>query len=69
MAFIIAFDILEHYPRLQSLAWSFLAYLIGLVVYRLYLSPIAKIQGSKFTAVTRWCQFYHDVIREDNFHL
>lgn len=67
MAFLLLFEVLERYARLTLLGWSFLAYTVGLVIYRLYLSPIAKFPGPKFTAITSWCQFYHDVIRGGQF--
>ena len=38
-------------------------YLIGLAVYRLFLSPIRNIPGPKLTAVTGWYETYHDVYR------
>ena len=68
MAYIEIFiGVLQRCSPLTLLALAFLAYIAGLVVYRLYLSPIAKFPGPKFTAVTGLCQFYHDVIRGGQF--
>lgn len=53
--------------RLTLLVGGFLAYVVGLVIYRLYLSPVAKIPGPKLTAITSWIQFYHDVVRGGQF--
>lgn len=63
----LLFAALESLLRWTLLAWGFLAYTSGTVIYRLYLSPIAKFPGPKFTAITSWCQFYHDVIRGGQF--
>lgn len=60
-------EVLERYSLLTLLTWGFLAYAVGLVFYRLYLSPIAKFPGPMFTAATSWCQFYHDVVRRGQF--
>ncbi|KAK0635458.1 cytochrome P450 [Bombardia bombarda] len=37
------------------------AYGIGLAVYRLTLSPLAKIPGSKLAAATFWYEIYYDI--------
>ena len=44
-------------------AGALVSYLIGLAVYRLYLSPIAKFPGPKLAALSLWYEFYHDVVR------
>lgn len=40
-----------------------LAYNIYIIVFRLYLSPIASIPGPKIAALTWWYEYYHDVVR------
>jgi cytochrome P450 len=37
-------------------------YLIYLIFYRLYLSPISHIPGPKLAAVTFWYEYYYDVV-------
>lgn len=44
-----------------------LLYLVGLAIYWLYLSPLAKIPGPKLAALTLWYEFYFDVIQRGQY--
>jgi hypothetical protein len=47
---------------LIGLAGVTIAWLVYLVVYRLYLSPIADFPGPKIAALTHWYECYYDVL-------
>ena len=44
-----------------------LLYILYGVIYRLYLSPIAKFPGRRLAALTMWYEFYFDIIKHGNY--
>ncbi|MCJ1374965.1 hypothetical protein MMC20_006198 [Loxospora ochrophaea] len=56
-----------HLLLLQMIALGVILYVVHILVYRLYLSPIVKFPGSKLAASSYWFEFYHDVIRRGEY--
>ncbi|KAK2823885.1 hypothetical protein FQN49_007522 [Arthroderma sp. PD_2] len=49
------------------LGGSYVLYSVGLVIYNLYFSPLAKFPGSKWVAATYWPEFYYDWWRNGKY--
>lgn len=52
---------------LECLSVVAVVWILGFVVTRLYLHPLSKFPGPRIAAVTRWYEFYHDVLRDGTY--
>lgn len=58
-------QLLAH-PVLSTVG-AYILYTTGLVIYRLYFHPLAKFPGPKYAALSRWHEFYYEVVLKGQF--
>ena len=59
---VLAFPLPTSIPILA--VGSLISYLVVLAVWRLYLSPLAKIPGPKLAALTQWYETYLEIVKD-----
>lgn len=63
---------MDYYHFIKD-SWPLIAGLVAVlyavygIIWRLYLSPIAKFPGPKLAAVTLWYEFYYDVLKNGRY--
>jgi hypothetical protein len=56
---------MPYYVSIAVVTWA--TYLLGLVVYRLRFHPLSKFPGPKYAALSRWHEFYYEVVKKGQF--
>lgn len=59
--------LLDQSSLAAAIALVFAIYILGGLVYRLLLSPLAHFPGPKIVAATRWYETYYDLVKRGTY--
>ena len=51
----------------QTISVVATGWILGFIILRLYFHPLSKFPGPRIAALTRWYEFYHDVLRDGTY--
>ena len=51
----------------ENLGLVAVVWIVGFIITRLYFHPLSKFPGPWIAALTRWYEFYHDVLRDGTY--
>ncbi|KAF1811223.1 trichodiene oxygenase [Eremomyces bilateralis CBS 781.70] len=54
-------------PIIGGIVTFLVVYYVGVAIYRLFLSPLAKFPGPKFAGLTRWYEGYYEIIKSGSY--
>ena len=58
---------MDSWTLLELFFVSFLLYVVGLYIYRMYFDPLSMIPGPKLAAASLWYEFYYDVVKKGQY--
>ncbi len=63
MAFPMLDSVLSPWGFLIASSCTALFYSVLLAIYRLFFHPLARFPGPKLAALTKWYEFYFDIVK------